>query len=291
MPNGPAVPDSSPCEDSASTPGVQTPAASGVQSECAPPLAPAGTQAAGQADPGPDPGGAAILTLVSTSSRNRPGQRRHATRQEVVQALDAPTIADRTRLGTLARLFRAGSEYRSARELVHEALQTAFVAAVSRDGAQQQHNQEHKARKPQKRPQKHRPEARAWPVDVPFMVYLGQTMRGMAGDSRKSWWLFRNIGAGRQDDEPDSRHSQDELLAEQREARASGLMAALLTEAPETRPVVEGLQAGMSPAQTMEKRGLSKTQYDSAWRSVRRKLTRLRGGGSPNCTSKPGDYS
>jgi DNA-directed RNA polymerase specialized sigma24 family protein len=84
-----------------------------------------------------------------------------ATIEDVCQAYESLTNDELYRLHKLARVLLAGTEYSDPQDLLNETLVRTLRAANGEKG-------------------------RHWPKSVPFVAFLGQTMKGLADDSLNS---------------------------------------------------------------------------------------------------------
>jgi DNA-directed RNA polymerase specialized sigma24 family protein len=85
----------------------------------------------------------------------------HATVKDFLIAWNQLTDADHLRLRRAARRYMGGTLYRDPQELVADAINTAYCAAAGHGG-------------------------RRWPLEVRFMAYLINTIRGIASDERRA---------------------------------------------------------------------------------------------------------
>jgi DNA-directed RNA polymerase specialized sigma24 family protein len=186
----------------------------------------------------------------------------YPTAHEVRLAIECLTPADYIRLRMAARIYLGGSAYAEPRELVVDALATAYMAAAGAGG-------------------------RRWKRGVDFMAYLVMTIRGLASDSRRSAdrrWTSRGSW---EPAPPDSaalamRSPEQERLAdeerggheEQNDANLELVMNHFKND-PEVCWIIKGIMDGIPASRIQKQSGMTSTQYDSAQRRWRRGLDRL----------------
>jgi hypothetical protein len=174
----------------------------------------------------------------------------------------------------MARCVMGGSEYSHPDQLIQAAVTTALVAADGDRG-------------------------RRWPVKIPFLVFLKMTMKGLAHDSRVHLERMRptsDVRTARRD--PDSAEDEEynilefrlpatpsfEQVAIEKEERADRRYAAHADSArllkyfkrkPKVMAIIAGLAAGKRGHEIWEQAGLSKREYESAQRCLRRGVEKL----------------
>ena len=84
-----------------------------------------------------------------------------ATIEDIREAIDALSEVDIYRLEKAAKICLTGTEYQNSQEIINEAIVRTLNAANGGEG-------------------------RVWPINVPFMAYMIQTVKGLANDSRES---------------------------------------------------------------------------------------------------------
>lgn len=120
--------------------------------------------------------------------------------------------------------------------------------------------------------------SRKWPLSVPFVAFLVQTMRSIAYEERNEAKLF--ISSSELDEGSSSTQSslEDRLVEEvtpERRLRAQqslALVEALFDGDAQGLAVLLASAEANSPEVICEELGLSKTQYASTLRRIRRKL-------------------
>jgi DNA-directed RNA polymerase specialized sigma24 family protein len=186
-----------------------------------------------------------------------------ATGVEVAEAIAKLTSADHVRLLKAARIKLVGTAYTDARDLYREALITPYAAARGLGG-------------------------RRWPKDVDFMTFLMKTIQGIASDSRKSAERRQtrplcDNDLGRQDIPANVSPSTEEVVEDEQEAVELQYRSEInlrrvcdyFSSKPQVMSIINGMQDGKSPSEIQESSGMSKTQYESARRALRRGLEKL----------------
>ncbi len=125
---------------------------------------------------------------------------------------------------------------------------------------------------------------RQWPVSVPFLAFLAQTMRSIASDERRRAQDIEVITeSDLRGDEGSTSLLNDiavttatpELLAESRSALTE--IENLFSNDPEARQILEGLALGALPAEIQASSGMTPVRYSSAQRRIQRTLAKQYG--------------
>ncbi len=175
---------------------------------------------------------------------------KHASPEELALALGTLGAADFVRLGLIARFRARGLPEVDWRDLLQESVERALTGA------------------------------RRWPIDVPLLVFLGQTMRSVASEA----WRRRaqlSVSAYPIDD-PDAPDSVSTLVDyapdPERAAVAKDLVRHLhkiFAEDSLALTVIEGLAEGLDAREIQERTPMSATDYDSTRRRIRRRITQV----------------
>jgi RNA polymerase sigma-70 factor (ECF subfamily) len=175
---------------------------------------------------------------------------RHAPTIEVDRAIRGLSDADLARLGSVARLRTRGLWAIDWEDALHE----AFARAI--DGS------------------------RKWPRDVPFIVFLAETIRSITSEA----WRVQQRDAARRSARP-VEDLASELASplpgpEQAviERGAAAEILALFTDDAVASGILLGIADGASPLEVQERLNITRTDYDSARRRIRRRVTRWLGG-------------
>lgn len=200
---------------------------------------------------------------------NATRERRPATTAEIQAAIEALNEEDLLRIGKAARSFAPGTHYTDPAELTNEAITRCMSAAAGKGG-------------------------RPWPVAVPFVAFVIKTMQGLASDSRESWEQRNLVSA---EDLADDDQTGEQFLelrdravpstedlvidrqeAAERETRAARVLEAVRAQLADNQTALDVLEARLaelSVPDTLEMFNLTKTQYESAQRALRRALEKL----------------
>jgi hypothetical protein len=181
-----------------------------------------------------------------------------ATPDEVAVALGALTPIEISRLNMIARIrvrYAPGLEWR---ELLHEAIDKALSGA------------------------------RKWPRHLPFLLFMHQTMRSQASEHR------RKAAFGLVTTEADlpARADGDSIIgqtpsrapSQERDVFARQMLDQVLSVFagdPAALAALDGLAMGLDPAEIQKNAGITKTQYASAQKRIRRGLVHAFPEGSP----------
>ena len=172
--------------------------------------------------------------------------RSYASPQDAAIAFAALSTADHIRLGRIAQLRARGLPEVDWRDLLQEACARAL------DGT------------------------RRWPLDVPFLAFVSQSIRSVASEA----WQRRRVlaASGGQDGSEATSHAvADDAPDPERQLVARDLLQrlqALFTDDPAALAILTGLAEGLSPAEIQLRAALTATAYDSARRRMRRTLAR-----------------
>jgi DNA-directed RNA polymerase specialized sigma24 family protein len=174
---------------------------------------------------------------------------RHASTEEVALAFAALGAADFVRLGRVAQLRARGLPEVDWRDLLHEAVQRSL------DGA------------------------RRWPLDVPFLVFLAQTIRSVASEAWRRRAIVRLVHSdGAAPDAADVLATlPDETADPERQLVARDLVARLeqlFAEDEAALAVLAGLAEGLTPFEIQTRAHLGAIAYDSTRRRMRRLIAR-----------------
>ena len=175
------------------------------------------------------------------------GRAQLATPEEVRAALFGLSPADSVRLKQLAKLRASGAGLEWT-DLLNEAFARALAGQ------------------------------RQWPVGVPFVAFLAQTMRSVAFDERRSSDFVVSLGEVGADESPgrsDGKLQPSTDVTPERELSAKqglGQVQALFEDDPVSLAILVGTAEDMAPDAIQKQLGLSATQYASALRKIRRRL-------------------
>jgi DNA-directed RNA polymerase specialized sigma24 family protein len=170
-----------------------------------------------------------------------------ATPGEVRAALLGLSSADSVRLKQIAKLRAPGTGMEWA-DLLNE----AFARAM---GGQRQ-----------------------WPIGVPFVAFIAQTMRSIASDERSSRDFVVSLDEVQADEGPgrsDGELTPSTDVTPERELSAKqqlGQVQALFKDDPVSLAILVATAEEMAPDAIQKQLGLSATQYASALRKIRRRL-------------------
>lgn len=191
------------------------------------------------------------------------------TIEDVRQAYESLTNDELYRLHKLARALLAGTEYSDPQELLNETLVRTLRAANGEKG-------------------------RHWPKSVPFVAFLGQTMKGLADDSLNSSYIRRTqemevlatevvtadeaIGA-RGHAHPDvvtlAIEAGERSDNHDRASRDAARIDSLFAGDDEVGWLVMGHKDGLKAAEIRNLSGMDQIQYETARRRFRRGLEKL----------------
>ncbi|KMO34899.1 hypothetical protein VQ03_22820 [Methylobacterium tarhaniae] len=117
---------------------------------------------------------------------------------------------------------------------------------------------------------------RRWPPGVPILVFLAGCMRSIEHDLRRRLAQER---AWREQDPTDREGADPERAVAA--AQALGAIVALFSGDETVLRIIEGMSYGCSAAEIRARHGLSRTDYDTARKRLRRALLRLDSEGVP----------
>lgn len=200
---------------------------------------------------------------------NHPDPEGATTIEDVRQAYESLTNVELYRLHKLARALLAGTEYSDPEELLNEALVRTLRAANGEKG-------------------------RRWPKSVPFVAFLGQTMKGLADDSLNSSYIKQTqemealaTEALTADEAIGARgHAHPDVVTLAIEAgensdncdratRDAARIDAHFAGDDEVGWLVMGHKDGLKAAEIRDLSGMDQTQYETARRRFRRGLEKL----------------
>jgi hypothetical protein len=195
-----------------------------------------------------------------------------ATTNDVRQAIQSLTQADKLRLRKAAATCLAGSDYASPDDLINEAIRRTMDAAEGLRG-------------------------RKWPLNVPFVAYMVNTMKGLASDSKGSAKRRDTVSMqaltpeGADPDETlgallradhrqadiataliDRQEAEDLADAEERDLAA---LDECFANDEQVQYVIMGIKDGMKPDEVCAISEMTQTQYETARRRYRRGLEKL----------------
>lgn len=176
-----------------------------------------------------------------------------ATATDVATALLSLTDADLVRLKRIAQLRSAGLVAIEWKDLINEAVSRALG------------------------------ETRRWPRSVPFVAFLAQTMRSIANEEwrrlhQEKVTLESDLGPSHSNGElmtldelaENAVHPEREVLAR----KTLEEIEALFKDDIEALAILNGLAGGLTPDEIQIKGGMSRIQYASSQKRIRRKLAR-----------------
>lgn len=176
-----------------------------------------------------------------------------ATATDVAAALLSLTDADLVRLKRIAQLRSAGLVAIEWKDLINEAVSRALG------------------------------ETRRWPRSVPFVAFLAQTMRSIANEEwrrlhQEKVTLESDLGTANSEGElmildelaENSVHPEREVLAR----KTLEEIEALFKDDLEALAILNGLAEGLTPDEIQIKGDMSRIQYASSQKRIRRKLSR-----------------
>lgn len=215
-----------------------------------------------------------VVTSAYSSEKGEwlgaPGsQNRVATPEDVGQAIEELNGIDLYRLRRYATYCMMGTDYNDPMDLIQEALVRTVAAAAGEKG-------------------------RNWPLDIPFVVYLKNTIRGLANDSRESGsqqkvaHLEEMVREGETIEDVLGQHQHrhgdalsqavalEEAVERQDRAKAcTDRIEAHFSDDPQVSWIIEGHKEGWSAKEIMEIAGMNSTQYSTARRRFRRGVDQL----------------
>lgn len=200
---------------------------------------------------------------------NHPDPLGDTTIEDFRQAYECLTNDELYRLHKLARALLAGTEYSDPQELLNETLVRTLRAANGEKG-------------------------RRWPKSVPFVAFIGQTMKGLADDSLNSSYIKQTqemealatekLAADEAIGGHDHAHADVVALAieagENSDTRDRAIQDAARIDAhfaddDEVGWLVMGHKDGLKAAEIRDLSGMDQTQYETARRRFRRGLEKL----------------
>lgn len=215
-----------------------------------------------------------VATSAYSSERGNlleaPGsQSRLATIEDVGQAVEDLNESDLYRLRRFATYCMVGTDYSDPMDLIQEALVRTVAATAGEKG-------------------------RNWPLDVPFVVYLKNTIRSLANGSRESASQQKTAhledmvheGETIEDVLGYHKHRHGDALTQavaleesverhgQAKACADRIEAYFLDD-PQVGWIIEGAKEGWSAKEIMDVAGMNPTQYSTARRRFRRGIDQL----------------
>lgn len=200
-----------------------------------------------------------------------PGIRRFATNDDVRMSIEMLSDIDKVRLMKAATILLPGSEYGCAMDLVNEAV----LRTMNGEDAS----------------------GRRWPIHVPFMAYMIETMRSLASDSRRSFdarkklsyeflatetmtadeVLFQDFDIYAESAENEFEEMQNRQELETRQNADLRVMDDAFKDDAQIQWILMGYKDGYSAAEIRELSEMSKTEYATAQRRLRRKIEKLFG--------------
>lgn len=177
---------------------------------------------------------------------------KHASTTEVIEALDALSPEDLFRLRQLAKLRASALVVMDWEDLLSEAIKRSL------DGARQ------------------------WPVGVPFLAFMAQTMRSIASEERREANAHMTVAEadlaweeGQSSPLADLSSTDIDPAREVEAKQTLRAIEALFQDDPAALAVLHGFALGSSPEEIQADCGLTPIQYASTQRRIRRALTRL----------------
>lgn len=123
--------------------------------------------------------------------------------------------------------------------------------------------------------------ARNWPVTVPFIAFLAQTMRSIAADERRRALDLAVISEADFSSESDAPSHFDELAATTTTPESIALtnialheIEQLFSKDPEALAILQGLALGSMPIEIQSSSGMSALQYTTAQKRIQRMLAK-----------------
>lgn len=190
-----------------------------------------------------------------------------ASFDEVIQAFEGLTKANHLRIRDAARSCLPGTEYRTPQDLLNEVFLRTFEGALDVPGNQGRH----------------------WPKSVPFDRYLIKTIKGIAGDSRKSTYVSKHTSLdGLQEEQGDTANILNKLAAPSAEQvvfpdsedtdtarQTAQAICTYFKGDPEVTWLLECYADEGCPRRDWRTAGLTEHQYQAARRRLRRALKKL----------------
>lgn len=174
---------------------------------------------------------------------------RHASEEETALAFAALSTADYVRLGRIAQLRARGLPEVDWRDLVQEATERTLSGS------------------------------RRWPLDVPFLAFLAETVRSVASEAWRRRARERTRTASAEPEALDQLEAvADDAPDPERAAVARDLaerLSALFADDPQAHALLSGMAEGLSPSELASRLGVEARTYDTVRRRMRRKLARL----------------
>lgn len=180
-------------------------------------------------------------------------EHQYATREEVVQAIQSLSEADQLRIEAFAKMRAIKLPSQDAKDLLQTAIERSLGGS------------------------------RRWPKPVSFVKYMRQTIRSISHEEYRKQkegpvtlaaelasgeeddnWLEQHAAAG--DEVDPQRVAETQLLIEQ--------VKSLFSSDAEVLAVLAGMMDGMTPEEICAEAGMSRTQYATAQRRIRRRLAR-----------------
>ncbi len=193
---------------------------------------------------------------------------RFATEDEVRAAIEELTDEEFARLRRAARAFLFGSEYKDPIELMNEAIVRTMRGAREKRG-------------------------RHWPIRVPFVAFLINTMRSVADGSSElpfqaeTDYLLDLVPKGLSPDdfaikalrspsvEDQLENEQDEAAAAAHASHVFDTIENYFADDDEVLMLLLCLREGHRPKEIQQTAGMSLTQYNTARRRLSRGLSKL----------------
>ena len=126
--------------------------------------------------------------------------------------------------------------------------------------------------------------ARQWPTSVPFLAFLAQTMRSIAGDARRNAMEVEEIPEAELVAEGDGAKGIDNIAINRSTPETLAAARSALREIdrifggdPEALHVLQGLALNLTPAEVQSMSGMSPVQYSTAQRRIQRALAKRYG--------------
>lgn len=180
-----------------------------------------------------------------------PIERNFASQREIASALTSLSDADLLRLELFAKFRAVACPWLDWQDLINETFERCLSGS------------------------------RRWPSDISFLVFLRETIRSIASEEIRSHAerpvvtesdLPRNAldePSIEIDQYPDGRPGQDRAVL------ATQLVEDLLAKFEgdeQAKAIMEGLALGLSPSEVCQRAKITRTQYASAQRRIRRRL-------------------
>lgn len=192
-----------------------------------------------------------------------------ATPEHVREAIEALSKEDRLRLRKAAAICMAGTEFHDPWEIVHEAVSRTMSAANGDKG-------------------------RHWPLNVPFMGYMVQTIKGLADDSREALPqknrqrldataaegapeedVLGSLGKFHADCLSEAVEDEDSHDRQSRAKADATLIDDRFADDNEVTLIIMGHKDGLAPSEIRDLGDMTQTQYETARRRLRRGLEKL----------------